>query len=67
MGMATMEVSEEEEPWILPKPALITVVVSKCLQRDASKVSALSMQHFIEEESSSEVGNEMGEKQMFSS
>ncbi len=27
MGMPMMEVSEEEVPWILPKPALITVAM----------------------------------------
>lgn len=39
MGMPTMEVSEEEEPWILPKPVLITVALWQCLQKDTSKVS----------------------------
>lgn len=35
MGMPMMEVSEEEEPWILSKPALITVVVEQCVQKDS--------------------------------
>lgn len=39
MGMPTMEVCEEEKPWILSKPALITVAVQRCLQNDTSKVS----------------------------
>lgn len=38
MGMPTMEVSEEEEPWILSKTALITVVDKWCLLSATFKV-----------------------------
>lgn len=38
MGMPMMEVSEEEEPWILSKTAPITVVDKWCLLNDTFKV-----------------------------
>lgn len=43
MGMPEMEISEEEEPWILSKPALITVAMRWCLHKEAlGKVSPKS-------------------------
>lgn len=34
MGMPEMEISEEEEPWILSKPTLITVAMRWCLHKE---------------------------------
>lgn len=44
MGMPEMEISEEEEPWILSKPAVITVAMRWCLHKEAlGKVSPKSV------------------------